>query len=107
MVSKINIFEMSPDAVESVFRQQGMIKIDLHICFSWCSANKLEQLIKVVKKKGISGIAATNHNTIKRGVITSSLSPSDFHIIIGSEISRILVTSSDCSYKRKSSIETQ
>jgi len=45
------------------------------------------QLIKVAKKRGISGIAITDHNTIKGGVITSSISPPEFHVIIGSEIS--------------------
>lgn len=66
-----------------------MIKIDLHVhsTFSWDSSNKPEWLIRSARKRGISGIAVTDHNTIKGGVITSSLSPPDFHVIIGSEIS--------------------
>jgi predicted metal-dependent phosphoesterase TrpH len=65
-----------------------MIKIDLHVhsMFSWDSNNKPEQLIKVAKKRGLSGIAITDHDTIKGGVITSSLAETDFHVIIGSEI---------------------
>lgn len=63
-------------------------KVDLHVhsIFSWDSSNKPDQLIKVARKKGLAGIAVTDHDTIRGGVITSSLSPKGFYVIIGSEI---------------------
>lgn len=66
-----------------------IVDLHVHTKFSRDSSCEPKRLVKVSKKKRLSGIAITDHDTIKGGVVTSSLSEfwSDFHVIIGSEIS--------------------
>lgn len=64
-------------------------KYDLHIHskYSYDSLMDPEKIIKVAKKKGLNGIAITDHNTIKGGISTSkSNKDGNFHVIVGSEI---------------------
>jgi hypothetical protein len=46
-----------------------------------------ETILKVAKKRGLDGIAVTDHNTIKGGVLTNKInSDNDFVVVIGTEI---------------------
>ncbi len=64
--------------------------LDLHIHskYSFDSISKPHDIVRVAKRKGLNGIAITDHNTIKGGVEAKKINhdPS-FHVIIGSEIS--------------------
>jgi predicted metal-dependent phosphoesterase TrpH len=66
-----------------------MLKIDLHIHskYSEDAIGSAETIIKYVKKKGLNGIAITDHNSIKGGQVAKKLSTSDFIVISGIEIS--------------------
>ncbi len=46
-----------------------------------------ELMVKVAQRKGLSGIAVTDHNTLKGGLETKKYESDDFQVIIGSEIS--------------------
>ncbi|HHY00740.1 MAG TPA: PHP domain-containing protein [Methanothermobacter sp.] len=45
------------------------------------------QLVKAAKRRGLSGIAVTDHNTIKGALKVKKYDNSDFKVICGSEIS--------------------
>jgi len=65
------------------------MKFDLHIHskYSYDSFLSPERIIKIAKKRGLDGIAVTDHNTIKGGVETMKINKGDnFIVIIGSEI---------------------
>lgn len=66
-----------------------MYTLDLHIhsIYSFDSTLKPERIIKIAKKKGLSGIAITDHNTMIGAIKTMSLADDDFKVILGSEIS--------------------
>ncbi|MDP7141463.1 MAG: PHP domain-containing protein [Candidatus Woesearchaeota archaeon] len=64
-------------------------KYDLHIhsVYSRDSSLKPKVILKLAKERGLDGIAVTDHNSIKGGVVTSKLNKDkDFEVIIGSEI---------------------
>jgi len=66
-----------------------MKRYDLHIhtCFSGCSRIKLDKLLQIAKKRGLNGIAVTDHNTIKGGLETKKLNKDkNFEVIVGAEI---------------------
>lgn len=46
-----------------------------------------EKIVKVAIKRGLSGIAVTDHDTIKGGVEAKKYETDDFKVIIGSEVS--------------------
>lgn len=59
----------------------------IHTLYSFDSAIEPKKAIKVARKKGLNGIAITDHNTIKGGVsITKQNRRKDFFVITGSEI---------------------
>lgn len=58
----------------------------IHSVYSHDSISKPESIIKYSKKKGLAGIAITDHNTILGAKKAKSLSSEDFLIIIGAEI---------------------
>ncbi len=65
------------------------MKFDLHIHskYSYDSFLNSLDIIKIAKKKGLDGIAVTDHNSIKGGVeVSKQNNDTDFHVIIGSEI---------------------
>lgn len=65
------------------------MKYDLHnhTHFSSCSSNNPETLLKLIKKKGMNGIAITDHNTIKGALKVKKLNKDkDFEVIIGEEV---------------------
>jgi hypothetical protein len=66
-----------------------MLKLDLHIHskYSEDAIGSPKEIIKSVKKKGLNGIAITDHNTIKGGLAGAKLSNKDFVVIPGIEIS--------------------
>ena len=64
--------------------------LDLHIHSKYSFDSLLEprKIIKVAKKKGLDGVAITDHNTIKGGLEAKKISRGqDFLVIVGSEIS--------------------
>ena len=65
------------------------MKYDLHIHskYSYDSFLEPKKIIKVAKKRGLRGIAVTDHNTIKGGIKTKHINKDkDFEVVIGSEI---------------------
>ncbi len=63
---------------------------DLHIhsTYSHDSFLSPEAIINTAKKKGLSGVAVTDHGTIKGGLITKEVNNDDpdFTVIVGSEL---------------------
>lgn len=65
------------------------LKFDLHIHskYSYDSFLSPERIIKVAKKRGLDGIAVTDHNTVKGGIETLKIEKGeDFQVIVGAEI---------------------
>lgn len=58
----------------------------LHSNYSKDSVLTPQKIIKLSIKKGLSGIAVTDHNTIRGGIKTKSISNDDFLVIVGVEI---------------------
>jgi hypothetical protein len=69
--------------------EKNMIKLDLHIHskYSEDATGSPLEIIKVLKKKGIHGMAITDHNSIKGSLEALKLKSKDFIIIPGIEIS--------------------
>lgn len=64
--------------------------LDLHIHskYSFDSIMDPKKIIKVAKKRGLNGVAITDHNTIKGGLEAKKINEDpDFLVIVGSEIS--------------------
>ena len=66
-----------------------MYNLDLHVhsIYSRDSTLQPERIIKISKKRGLSGIAITDHNTMAGVIKMKSLVDDDFMVIPGSEIS--------------------
>ena len=65
------------------------MKYDLHIHthYSPCSNLKPEILLKFAKKKGLNGIAVTDHNSIKGALKVKKLNKDkNFEVIVGDEV---------------------
>ncbi len=64
------------------------MKYDLHSHSKYSSDGILDphKIIKVAIKKGLAGIAVTDHNTIKGGLEAKKYETDDFKVIIGSEV---------------------
>lgn len=65
------------------------MKFDLHIHskYSHDSFSSPETIIRLSKRKGLSGIAVTDHNTIEGGLAVKEINnDDDFMVIVGSEI---------------------
>jgi len=65
------------------------MKYDLHIHSKYSSDGFLEpeKIVKIATKRGLNGIAITDHNTIKGGLKAKNYETEDFTVIVGSEIS--------------------
>ncbi len=65
------------------------MKYDLHIHSKYSSDGVLdpERIVRIAMKRGLNGIAITDHNTIKGGLKTKKYENADFTVIVGSEIS--------------------
>ncbi|MCK5031511.1 MAG: PHP domain-containing protein [Thermoplasmatales archaeon] len=66
-----------------------MIKLDLHVHsqYSGDAIGSPKDIIKSLKKKGLQGMAITDHNTVEGGLKAVKIAPKDFIIIPGIEIS--------------------
>ena len=66
-----------------------MIKLDLHIHsqYSEDAIGSPKDIIKSLKKKGLQGMAITDHNTVEGGLKAAKIAPKDFIVIPGIEIS--------------------
>ena len=66
-----------------------MLKLDLHIHskYSGDGLGSPKEIIKVLQKKGLQGIAITDHNTLEGSLQAVKDSPKDFTVILGVEIS--------------------
>jgi len=64
------------------------MKYDLHIHseFSSDGTLSLEEIVELAKKRGLDGIAITDHNTVKGGLEAKKYETDDFEIIIGAEV---------------------
>lgn len=72
-----------------ITREKTKMKYDLHIHSKYSSDGILdpEKIVKIATKRGLNGIAITDHNTIKGGLKAKKYENEDFKVIIGSEIS--------------------
>jgi predicted metal-dependent phosphoesterase TrpH len=68
-----------------------MIKLDLHIHsqYSEDGAGTPKEIIKNLKKRGLHGMAITDHNSVEGGLKALKIAPKDFIIIPGVEISTL------------------
>jgi predicted metal-dependent phosphoesterase TrpH len=66
-----------------------MLKLDLHVHskYSDDGMGDPKEIIKSVKKKGLNGLAITDHNTVEGSLKALKIAPKDFIIIPGTEIS--------------------
>ena len=66
-----------------------MLKLDLHIHsqYSEDATGSLKNIIKILKKRGLQGMAITDHNTIKGALKSLQIKPKEFIVIPGVEIS--------------------
>ena len=64
------------------------MKYDLHSHSKYSSDGILDpkKIIKVAVKKGLDGIAVTDHNTIKGGLKAKQYETDNFKVIVGSEV---------------------
>lgn len=64
-----------------------MIDLHIHSKYSFDSLLSPNTILKVAKKKGLTGIAVTDHNTIKGGLEVQKINKDgNFTVIVGSEI---------------------
>jgi len=65
------------------------MKLDLHIHSKYSSDGVLdpEKIVKIAIKRGLNGVAITDHNTIIGGLKAKNYETEDFKVIVGSEIS--------------------
>jgi predicted metal-dependent phosphoesterase TrpH len=65
-----------------------MAKFDLHVHSSYSSDGLMnpKTIVKFAMKRNLSGIAVTDHNTIKGGLKATICETKDFKVIVGSEI---------------------
>ncbi|MFH1100922.1 MAG: PHP domain-containing protein [Methanobacteriota archaeon] len=68
-----------------------MFKIDLHVHsqYSEDATGTPEQIIKILQKKGLHGVAFTDHNTVEGAVKATKIQVKDFLVIPGLEISTL------------------
>jgi len=64
------------------------LKYDLHVHSKYSRDGFLnpKMIIKTAQKRGLSGVAITDHNTIQGGLIAKKFETEDLHVIVGSEI---------------------
>jgi len=64
-----------------------MIDLHIHSKYSFDSLLSPKTILKVAKKKGLTGIAVTDHNTIRGGLEVKEINKDrDFTVIVGSEV---------------------
>ena len=88
-----------------------MLKLDLHVHseYSEDAIGSPKEIIKILKKKGLNGMAITDHNTFEGSIAAQKIAPKDFIIIPGIEIStkvgHLIALDIDKPIKRSQSIE--
>jgi len=58
----------------------------MHTVYSRDGAIKPADAIRIAKKRGLDGIAVTDHDTIRGGLEALKLRPEDLDVIVGAEI---------------------
>lgn len=68
--------------------QSSEMKFDLHIHSKYSRDGVLEpeEIVRIARQKGLSGIAITDHNTIRGGQEAKQYETTDFKVIVGAEI---------------------
>jgi len=66
-----------------------MLKLDLHLHSQYSSdgTGSPKEIIKILKKRGLNGMAVTDHNSVKGSLKAIEVTPKDFIVIPGQEIS--------------------
>ncbi|MHC1579721.1 MAG: PHP domain-containing protein [Candidatus Alkanophagales archaeon] len=66
----------------------GVRKYDLHVHtkYSMDAATEPERVVRAARRKGLGGVAITDHGTIKGGVVAKKLAAEDFIVVVGAEI---------------------
>jgi predicted metal-dependent phosphoesterase TrpH len=64
------------------------MKIDLHIHSRYSSDGSLapEDIVEIARKKGLNGVAITDHDTVQGGLEARKYETGDFIVIVGAEI---------------------
>lgn len=64
------------------------MKYDLHVHSKYSVDGYVEPevIVKTAQKRGLSGVAVTDHNTIKGGLKAKKYETEDLRVIVGSEI---------------------
>ncbi len=65
------------------------MKIDLHIHSKYSAGDGVlepQEIILIARRKGLNGIAVTDHNTIRGGEETRKYETENFSVIVGAEI---------------------
>lgn len=66
--------------------QKYYFDLHTHSKYSYDGALEPKQIIKTAKKQGLSGVAITDHNTIKGGSKAKRYESPNFKVIVGAEI---------------------
>jgi len=68
-----------------------MLKLDLHIHseYSGDGLGSPKEIIKILQKKGLNGMAITDHNTVEGALKAIKIAPKDFIVIPAIEISTL------------------
>jgi len=68
-----------------------MLKLDLHLhsCYSDDAIGTPEMLISTLRKRGLHGMALTDHNTIEGNLKALAAAPKNFIVIPGVEVSTV------------------
>jgi len=66
-----------------------MLKLDLHVHsqYSEDGVGSPKDIIKALQKRGLQGVAFTDHNSVEGGLKALKIAPKDFIVITGTEIS--------------------
>jgi predicted metal-dependent phosphoesterase TrpH len=66
-----------------------MLRLDLHVhsCYSEDGAGTPEEIIAALQKRGLQGVAITDHNTVAGSLKAVAACPKDFVVIPASEVS--------------------
>jgi len=67
-------------------RSVGKYDLHIHTKYSIDAAIEPEQVVRAAKRKGLGGVAITDHGTIKGGVMAKKLAAEDFMVVVGAEI---------------------
>lgn len=65
-----------------------IMRYDLHVHSKYSCDGYFEpaEIVETARKRGLAGIAITDHDTIKGGLIAKKYQSQDFEVIIGSEV---------------------